>query len=145
MRAVLLALLLVATAACGAYRFPGESSNGTGIVSGHVTEVPCAPAAPVAQPCAAQPVAGAEIDFSGNEATISTRTDSQGAYSVELADGIWKVSLKTYMRVISGPSTVTVKTSDRVVADYVVDSGLRVPVGKVPPAPSNPTGSGGTA
>ena len=145
MRALLLALLIVATAACGAYRFPGESSNGTGIVGGHVTDVPCVPAQSAAQPCAGRPVAGEEIDFSGRGATVGTRTDSQGAYSVELAEGSWKVSLKTYLRVISGPSTVTVKANASVVADYVVDSGLRVPVSKPPSAPLGPTGSGGAA
>jgi hypothetical protein len=127
MRAVLLVLLVVATTACGAYRFPGESSVGTGIVSGHVRDVPCGPAESATQPCAVAPVGGAEIDFSGNGATVSSRTDSQGAYSVELAEGTWKVSLKTYLRVINGPSTVTVTANAHVVADFVVASGIVAP------------------
>src|SRR6266481_6103810 len=76
-RALLIALLLVATAACGAYRFPGAGTPvaGTGTVSGQVSAVPCfpiepAPAQPgvvqpgvVQPPCAGRPVPGAVIEF----------------------------------------------------------------------------------
>jgi hypothetical protein len=130
MRAPLLVLLMVATAACGAYRFPGESPSATGTVSGHVLAVPCAPVQPANQPqCAGRPVGGLEIDFTANGATVGTKTGSNGAYSVELAVGTWKVSLASYMRIISGPPTVTVPAGSSVVADYLVDSGIRVPVG----------------
>jgi len=129
MRALLLFLLIVATAACGAYRFPGESPSATGTVSGHVMAVPCAPIQPANQPpCAGRPVGGLEIDFTGNGVSVGTRTDSNGAYSAELAAGTWKVSFKSYMRIISGPPTVIVRAGSAVVADYLVDSGIRVPV-----------------
>ena len=38
------------------------------------------------------------------------------------------MSVKNYMRVISGPPVVTVKAGATVVADYVVDSGIRTAV-----------------
>jgi hypothetical protein len=91
--------------------------------------VPCSPIeVPNQLPCAGRPVAGLEIDFSGNGAAVSTRTDKSGAYSFELAAGTWKVSFKSFMRIISGPPTVTIKAGASVVADYLVDSGIRVPI-----------------
>jgi len=126
---VLLLLLVVLTVACGAYRFPGQTPSGTGTVSGRVTAVPCSPVeAANLPPCAGRPAAGLEIDFTGNGTAVGTRTDSSGAYSVELPAGTWKVSFKSYMRIISGPPTVKVQAGSSVVADYVVDSGIRVPV-----------------
>ncbi len=129
MRVLVLLVLMAATAACGAYRFPSETPSGTGTVGGHVTAVPCSPIElPDQPPCAGRPVSGLEIDFTGNGAAVSTRTDSSGAYSIELASGTWKVGFKGFMRIISGPPTVTVQAGSSVVADYVVDSGIRVPV-----------------
>ena len=126
MRIVVLVLLIVATAACGAYRFPGAGPAGTGTVSGQVTVVPCAPIQPAAQPCKIAPASGLEIDFAGGGTTVAARTDASGQYSVELPAGTWKVSFKGYLRIIKGPSTVTVNPGSNVVADYVLDSGIRV-------------------
>jgi len=124
----LIALVLVATAACGAYQFPGGGSSGTGNVSGQVVAVPCSPVEPVNErPCAGRPVAGLEIDFASNGTNVSTLTGPKGSYTVDLAAGTWTVTLKTYMRVISGPPSVTVTSGSRVVVDYILDSGLRVP------------------
>ena len=125
MRIVLLALLMVATAACGAYRFPGAGSAGTGTVGGQVTVVPCAPIEPTAQPCKVGPGSGVEIDFTSERTTEAAHTDADGAYSVELPAGTWKVSFKGYLRIIKGPLTVTVNPGSSVVADFVVDSGIR--------------------
>jgi len=134
----------VATAACGAYRFPGETTPGTGTVSGQVTAVPCFPVEQANQPPCARPVAGVEIDFSGSGTTVGTQTDAKGFYSVTLAAGTWKVSvrLKTFMRIISGPPVVTVTAGSHVVADYVVDSGIRVPVAKEPSTNPHPPDGG---
>ena len=55
-------------------------------------------------------------------------TGSNGYYSIGLAAGTWKVTIKSFMRIISGPPTVTVTAGSAVQADYVVDSGIRVPV-----------------
>ncbi len=71
---------------------------------------------------------GVEIDFTSNGTTIAAHTDARGFYSVELRAGRWKVSFKGYARIIKGPSTVTVNPGSSVVADFVVDSGIRVPV-----------------
>jgi hypothetical protein len=49
MKNVMLAALVLVTAACGAYRFPGGGSPGDGTVTGTVFAVPCFP---VAQPAA---------------------------------------------------------------------------------------------
>ena len=127
MRAVLLGLLVVGVAACGAYSFPSGQSQ-TGTVTGRVVAVPCAPVEKPDQQCSGRPVAGIELTFtSAGRTTLSGTTDSNGIYSVQLAAGTWSVATKGYMRIISGPKTVTVKAAETVVANYVVDSGIRVP------------------
>jgi hypothetical protein len=129
MRNTLLAALVLATAACGAYQFPGGTpSPNTGMVSGRVIAVPCAPVEPAGSACAGRPVVGLEIDFDGSSATKAAITDSNGGYSVELAPGTWKVRMKTYMRIISGPTSITVAAGSSVVANYILDSGIRAPV-----------------
>lgn len=129
MRNMLLAALVLVTAACGAYQFPGESpSAGTGNVSGHVIAVPCGPVEPGGDACAKRVVAGVEIDYSDGRNSAAAVTDAAGAYSIDLAAGTWKVSLKTYMRIITGPTVVKVAAGSHVVADYVLDTGIRVPV-----------------
>lgn len=129
MRITLLAALVLVTAGCGAYQFPGSTpSSGTGRVSGVVTAVPCAPLQPVDDACAQRNVAGVEVDFSDGRTSVAAVTDSRGAYSIDLAPGTWKVRLKTYMRIISGPTSVTVTAGSHVVADFVLDTGIRVPV-----------------
>jgi len=127
----ILALGLLVGAACGAYRFPGGPAAGSGVVSGQVQVVPCGPGPvePAAGqdilPCKSKPGSGVEIVFSSEGESASTRTDSSGRYSIELDAGTYKVSVKGYMRIISGPNPLTVKAGDSIVADYVVDSGIR--------------------
>jgi hypothetical protein len=128
MRNGLLMALVLVTAACGAYRFPGEPTPGTGSVSGHVVAIPCTPVEQAGKPCSGRPVPGLEITFSNGSEAHSAVTDSNGYYSVRLFAGIWKVTIKSYMRIISGPLTVTVAAGSAITADYVVDSGIRVPV-----------------
>ena len=123
---LLLALVLVAVA-CGAYQYPGGSPQGTGTVTGHVVAVPCAPVEPAAKPCAGRPVSGLEIDYVKGEATAKVVTGPAGEYSVQLSGGTWLVHLKTYMRVVNGPPQVSVTPGSTVTAEYVVDSGMRVP------------------
>jgi len=128
MRNVGLAALVLATAACGAYSFPGSTSSPTGSVSGTVVAVPCFPVEQPGQDCAGRPVAGLEIDFTHGGDSAKTVTDPTGHYKVSLASETWTVHLVTKMRVISGPSQVAVPSSSTVTANYVVDSGIRVPV-----------------
>jgi hypothetical protein len=73
-------------------------------------------------------VAGLEIDFTHDGDSASTVTDSTGHYTVTLASETWTVHLVTKMRVISGPSQVAVPSSSIIRADYVLESGIRVPV-----------------
>src|SRR5579859_7115871 len=109
MRNTLLVVLVLVTAACGAYQFPGGApSDGPGNVSGHVSAVPCASVEPVGGACARRLLAGIELDFSDGRNTEAAVTDSQGAYSIDVAAGTWKVTPKTYMRIITGPAIVTV-------------------------------------
>ena len=131
--------------ACAGYRFPGVPAPGTGTVSGRVSVVPCAPVEKVGAPCQGKAAPNIALIFtsSGNEQVIA-QTDTAGSYSVELTAGRWAVAIKGYgigsqnkegpvtrallsLRVISGPSTVTVEAGGRVVANYVVDSGIRLP------------------
>lgn len=135
MRALLIAGLLMLTAACGAYQFPGPGSSpspstATATVTGRVLAVPCAP---VEQPgpnsCAGRPVPKLEIDYVGGGSVITRAvTDTNGSYFVALAPGTYSVKLKTYMRVISGPLSITVAPGSAIVANYLLDSGIRLPV-----------------
>jgi hypothetical protein len=128
MRNALLAALVLATAACGVYRFPGSTPSPTGTVSGTVVAVPCAPVEQAGQVCAGRPVAGLEIDFAHGGDSARTVTDPTGHYTVTLASETWTVHLVTKMRVISGPSEVAVPSGSSATANYVVDSGIRVPL-----------------
>ena len=125
---MLVGALMLASVACGAYQFPGASpSSGVGTVSGHVIAVPCAPIEG-AGTCAGRPVPGLEIDYTNGDSSRHAVTDSSGAYSVELPAGTWKVRMKTFMRIVSGPAVITVAAGSTVKASYVLDTGIRVPV-----------------
>jgi hypothetical protein len=179
MRNVLLAALVLVTAACGAYRFPGGATPGEGTVSGTVVAFPCFPVAqpvgqpaaqaipacvspcfPVAQPapdqalpkctprpigagaaitcfpvqsagvaqCAGRPVPGVEIDFTSGGETGKAVTDSTGHFTAALAAGTWTVHLVTTLHIASGPQELTVVAGSTATANYVLDSGIRVPV-----------------
>jgi len=125
---------------CAGYRFRGGPASGTGTVSGQVTVVPCAPVEKADAPCQGKPAANIAMIFtsSSNEQVIA-QTDSAGNYAAELKAGKWTVAIKGAMRVISGPSTVTVEAGGSVVANYVVDSGIRLPAPAAGPvsAPSD--------
>ncbi len=162
MRKTLLVAILVATAACGSYRLPGQPSSGTGTVSGQVmafacgvvgpaaricvpAPVPqpilqppdaCAPGVPIKNVCGTMPVPGLELDFTSGDTTTITKTDSTGSYSIELATGTWTVSTRNYMRIVSGPTMVTMTAGASIVANYVVESGIALQSG----LPANPSG-----
>ena len=126
------ALILVLTAACGAYTFSGGQSSPTpdsGTVSGSVLAVPCAPVEKVGSACAGRPVAGAELDYVvGTKIAGRTVTDAAGNYSIRLEPGSYAVMFKNVMRVISGPTKVSIAAGSNVTANYLLDSGIRVPV-----------------
>ena len=130
MRNALLGALVVLLAGCGAYTFPGggpSPSPRTGVVGGRVLAVPCAPVEQAGTTCAGRPVAGLELDYvSGTSIAGSTVTDAGGNYSIRLEPGTYAVKFKNYMRVISGPTTITVSAGSSTVANYMLDSGIRV-------------------
>ena len=128
MRNALLVAVLAVTAACGGYHLPVGQPTGTGAVSGHVVSIPCAPVEQAGHQCAGRPAAGVEIDFTTAGSTAKAVTESNGGYSIQLANATWLVHIKSYMRVISGPPQLTVAAGSAVRADYVLDSGIRVPV-----------------
>jgi len=132
MRVLGLAALLLAAAACGGYQFPGSNpspSPENGTVSGRVLAVPCAPVEQAGTTCAGRPVPKLELDYvkDGQVAAV-TVTDSGGSYLVSLAPGTYQVRMKTYMRVTSGPLTIAVAPGSSLVANYLLDSGIRAPV-----------------
>ncbi len=131
MRILVVAAVLLATAACGAYQFPGGASPSpsTGNVSGTIRAYPCAPVERIDSPCAGRPVAGLELDYlQGTTPAAKAVSDANGHYSIDLPAGSYTVKLKSYMRVMTGPSKISVAAGSSIVADYTVDSGIRVPV-----------------
>jgi hypothetical protein len=132
MRVLILAAILLATAACGAYTFAGGTpspSPNTGTLSGRVLVVPCAPVERVGSPCSGKPAPGLEIDYlAGTTVVGRTITDGAGDYAIRLEPGTYTVAFKNYMRVVSGPTKITIASGSSVVANYILDSGIRVPV-----------------
>ena len=126
-------MLLMATAACGAYRFPSATPAGTGTASGQVLAVPCMPVEPVTPTCSGRPVAGLEIDFAAGGTTAVARTDANGNYSIDLAPGNWTVTLTGHWRLIKGPTSVNITAGSTVVANFIVDSGIRIAAGLTAP------------
>lgn len=125
---VLLAVVLLA-AGCGAYSFPGSPSRSDGTVSGRVLAIPCAPVEQPQDVCAGRPVPGVELDYTGTGCgQCEAVTDSRGDYAIALAPGDYKVTPKTYMRVIGGPLKITVESGSALTANYLLDSGIREPV-----------------
>ena len=144
MRNVVLAALVLLTAACGAYQFPGASPAATGTVTGRVTVMPCGPTKPLpdrpvqpgqpgqpgqpqdsSYPCKMGPAATVELVFTSGDKSTSAFTGADGRYTIELPEGTYKVSTRKIMRIIKGPEVVTVKAGSTVTADYILDSGIR--------------------
>lgn len=143
MRNSLLVVILVLTAACGAYHFPGPA-QGSGTVSGRLVGTPCVPVQPAAQDqacpprpvadcvkgpngpgCSGWPMPNRELVFTNGSTSLTAQTDSAGSYSIELPAGTWAVNTNNYLRIISGPRTLVVNPGDSIIANYVVDSGIR--------------------
>ena len=120
--------LVMAVAACGSYSFPAGSPRETGVVRGQVLAIPCAPVANPDNACAGRLMPGVLLTFTpASGAVVQTTTDTRGDYVTELPVGTWTVSLKG-LRVIKGPSSVTILSgAPGVEADFVVDSGIRMP------------------
>ena len=132
MRQALLGALCLVCTACGAYTFPGDRpspTTNTGTVTGRVLVVPCAPVEQAGSTCAGKPMPSLEIDYlQGTKVVARTVTDNNGSYSIRLEPGGYVVRFNTYMRVVSGPTNITVAAGSKLVANYALDSGMRVPV-----------------
>jgi hypothetical protein len=129
MKHLVVVVALIAATACGAYRFPGGGPTAqSGSVSGQVLTWPCAPVENPQITCEGRPIQGIAVIFTSPGGTVVVaETDSGGTYTATLPAGTWKVSFKGYVRIVSGPPEVTVKAGETVVANYVVDSGMRLP------------------
>jgi hypothetical protein len=144
MRIVLLVGLVLVTAACGAYRFPG-TGGATGTVHGQVIAFGCGgpiqpdagvcpaqgsiacppPTQPANQTCGKWPMTGFQLTFTDGGTKHIATTDSTGAYSIDLPAGTWQVTTSNYTRIIQGPESIAISAGDSIEADYVVDTGIR--------------------
>jgi hypothetical protein len=76
--------------------------------------------------CTAEwPVVGLELAFSNGTTTLRTKTDTAGAYSIQLPAGTWKVTTATFVRIVDGPQALVVNAGATITANYTVDSGIR--------------------
>jgi hypothetical protein len=66
-----------------------------------------------------------QLIFTTGGTSLIAQTDSAGDYSIVLAAGTWSVDTKGYARIIGGPRTLVVSADDSIVANYVVDTGMR--------------------
>jgi hypothetical protein len=132
MRIALLVGLVIATASCEGYQFPGPQ-GGTGTVHGQVIALACGGGPclacsidPGPQWCGAPlPISGFELDFNQGSTSRVIKTDSAGDYSIDLPAGTWQVSAGNYGRIVQGPQTVAVSRGGSLEADYTVDTGIR--------------------
>jgi hypothetical protein len=133
MRIALLIGLVIATAACGNYRYPAPM-NETGTVHGLVTSSSCVGPCPAVLICLPQPASPAcgqrpmvelGLIFTKGSSSFVAKTDSTGVYSINLPVGTWSVATATIARIISGPQILEVKAGTSIVADFVVDTGIR--------------------
>jgi hypothetical protein len=127
MKAMFVGALVLLSAACGAYQFPSSPSPQTGTVNGQVSIIPCGPVEPGASNCGGKPAAGVQIEFKNGQTIYGTVTDSGGNYSIQLRPATYQVQFKGYMRIVSGPRAVTVAADSSLVANYLLDSGIRAP------------------
>jgi hypothetical protein len=127
MKVALIGALLLFTASCGAYEFPNSPRHYSESVSGHVLLVPCSPAEPAGSKCAGRPAVALEIEFVNGKDVHPAVTDEGGNYRRELAPGTYHVQFNGHPRIISGPPTVTVPQGSSVTANYVLDTGIRLP------------------
>jgi hypothetical protein len=83
------------------------------------------PPEPAAQGCGEWPVPGLALVFTNGSSSVVTKTDSAGAYSVDLPVGTWGVTSATFARIVSGPQSIVVNGGASIVANFVVDTGIR--------------------
>ena len=70
-------------------------------------------------------MAGLVLIFINGDTTLRTKTDSGGYYSIQLPAGTWSVGTVDFARIIDGPQKLVVSAGDNIVANYVIDTGIR--------------------
>ncbi len=118
-RALVACLLAVSLCGCGA-----AGSPATGTVTGHVQIRACGGAyRPEQTGCPARPMEGAALTFAliDGSSTSTTRTDSSGAYRIDLKPGSYRVQVVegSAKRGLAGPRTVMVVAGKTVTADFI--------------------------
>jgi hypothetical protein len=119
-RAFVVACLLAASlSGCGA-----AASSATGVVTGHVQIRACGGAyRPEQTGCPARPMTGAALAFVSidGSSTSTTRTDSSGAYRIDLKPGTYRVQVLegSAQRGLAGPRTVSVVGGKTLTADFI--------------------------
>ena len=74
---------------------------------------------------ASWPGPGIALVFTNGTTTLVAKTDSAGAYTIDLPVGTWGVGTANFGRIVDGPQTVVVTNGGSIEADYVVDTGIR--------------------
>jgi len=118
-RALVACLLFASLCGCGA-----AASPAAGTVTGHVQIRTCGGAyRPEQAGCPARPMTGAALSFQliDSSSASTTRTDSSGAYRIDLTPGTYIVQVMdgSAKRGLAGPRTVTVVADKTVTADFV--------------------------
>jgi len=83
------------------------------------------PPQPAGPTCGEWPIPGFELVFTSGSSRLITKTDSAGAFSIDIPAGTWHVSVGNFGRIVDGPQTISVSEGASIVADYVVDTGIR--------------------
>lgn len=122
-----LGLVLVALAGCGSTHGQGGSASPSARLSGHVYSAPSCPVQAAESPCPPRPLANAEIGFqpSGGGTTEKVRTNSAGAYAVELPAGHYEVRLDRPRPLAKAPHLISVAAGERRTLNLTFDSGIR--------------------
>ncbi len=105
---------------------PVGADEGAGIVQGTVTISPCRPVErPDDPPC--PPAANVTLQFQGldePDSIVTTTTDANGWYEIELPEGTYQVTLRG-SSINKTPQEVTVTAGETTTADLIFDTGIR--------------------
>ena len=122
-RALIACLLAASLSGCGAGTSPFAPATGT--VTGHVQSRACGGAyRPEQTGCPVRPMAGATLTFQLIDASSAStvRTDSSGAYRIDLRPGTYSVQLKEQglaNGAFAGSTSVTVVGGKTITADFI--------------------------
>lgn len=105
---------------------PSWVSDPSGEVKGYVLTAPVCPVERVGQECPPRPVPGASVvALAGDAVRGSTRTDSEGAFSLTLPDGTYVIKATNIGGYASTATEDVVISEKPVHITLIVDSGIR--------------------